>query len=346
MVKRAVLVVAGLLVVLLAGAAGGVYAFDTSRRDVIADGVVVGGVEIGGLHAHDARARLRRVLGSRFFRPVTLTHPETRFVLSPAAAQIEVDVAGMVGEALVRSRSGNMLTRAWRDATDEGVGVQIPVRMTFSRAAVDAVVKRAARRLYRRPHSASVDFTLTEILRNPSRDGRAVRPDPLRRRITAALVDPSLSRTIAIPTRPVKPETTTEELESKYSHVITVSREEKRLRLFERLRLVKTYTVAIGQVAYSTPTGLYRIESKAVNPSWYVPRSDWAGELAGRIIPPGPQNPIKARWMGFYNGAGIHGTDALSSLGRAASHGCVRMSIPEVIELYDRVPLKTPLYIA
>ena len=73
--------------------------------------------------------------------------------------------------------------------------------------------------------------------------------------------------------------------------------------------------------------------------------SSWAGALAGRIIPPGPEDPIKSRWLGFYNGAGIHGTDAIWSLGTAASHGCIRMAIPDVEQLYDLVPLHTPIYV-
>ena len=78
-----------------------------------------------------------------------------------------------------------------------------------------------------------------------------------------------------------------------------------------------------------------------------MPNSDWAGELAGRVIPGGvPENPLKARWLGIYNGAGIHGTDATGSIGTNASHGCIRMLIPDVIELYDRVPVGAPVYIA
>ncbi len=77
-----------------------------------------------------------------------------------------------------------------------------------------------------------------------------------------------------------------------------------------------------------------------------MPNSAWAGSLAGSAIPPGPSNPLKARWMGIIGGAGIHGTDADYSLGSAASHGCVRMAIPDVIELYDLTPVGTPIYIA
>ena len=83
----------------------------------------------------------------------------------------------------------------------------------------------------------------------------------------------------------------------------------------------------------------------AVNPSWHVPQSDWAGDLAGTVVPPGPENPIKARWMGIYDGAGIHGTDGINSLGTNASHGCVRMAIPDVEELYAQVKVGTPVLI-
>ena len=83
-----------------------------------------------------------------------------------------------------------------------------------------------------------------------------------------------------------------------------------------------------------------------MDPTWNVPDSAWAGSLAGQSIPPGPDNPLKARWMGIYNGAGIHGTSDVASLGSAASHGCVRMDVPDVIDLYDRVDVGTPVYIS
>ena len=70
--------------------------------------------------------------------------------------------------------------------------------------------------------------------------------------------------------------------------------------------------------------------------------------LRGKTIPPGPDDPIKARWMGIFGGAGIHGVDPseYGSLGSAASHGCVRMRITDVIELFDRVEVGTPVHIA
>ena len=87
---------------------------------------------------------------------------------------------------------------------------------------------------------------------------------------------------------------------------------------------------------------------KQTNPSWYVPNSAWAGKLAGTTVPPGPNNPIQARWMAFDGGAGIHGImpSEYSSIGHDASHGCVRMRIPDVISLYARTPVHTPVFVA
>ena len=151
---------------------------------------------------------------------------------------------------------------------------------------------------------------------------------------------------VELPTRVVRPEVSTADLVKDYPAFITIDRASFTLRLFRNLRYYKAYRIAVGQQGLETPAGQYEINDKQINPSWHVPNSPWAGALAGRIIPPGPDDPIKARWLGFYNGAGIHGTDAVSSLGSAASHGCIRMSIPDVEELYDLVPLHTPIYIA
>ena len=150
-----------------------------------------------------------------------------------------------------------------------------------------------------------------------------------------------------MPVKLVRPKVTTKKLKARFGHFIAISRSRRELRLFVNQRLVKTYRVGIGAAGFDTPAGQYEIESMAANPAWYVPNSEWAGDLAGKVIPGNdPSNPIKARWMGFYDGAGIHGTADAASIGGAASHGCIRMLIPDVIDLYDRVPLHTPLSIA
>ena len=148
-----------------------------------------------------------------------------------------------------------------------------------------------------------------------------------------------------IPVDTRRPAVTDDELADRYATFITIDRASFRLRFFKRLKLARTYRVGVGRAGFETPVGLYRIQNKAVNPSWFVPDKPWAGELAGKVIPPGPDNPIKARWLGIYDGAGIHGTADVASIGTAASHGCIRMRIPEVEELYDRVPVGTRVYV-
>ena len=130
--------------------------------------------------------------------------------------------------------------------------------------------------------------------------------------------------------------------------MLIVNRGAFKLTLYKNLKPAKTYGIAVGQVGLETPAGLYHIQNKAVNPAWTMPNSDWvAPKDRGKVVPGGtPENPLKARWLGIYDGAGIHGTDAESSIGTAASHGCVRMRIPDVIELYDQVPVGAPIYIA
>ena len=102
----------------------------------------------------------------------------------------------------------------------------------------------------------------------------------------------------------------------------------------------------MGAAGHDTPTGLFRINTKQVNPAWHAPNRPWAGSYAGRTVPGGaPDNPLRARWLGIANGDGIHGTSEPWSIGSRASHGCIRMRVPDVIDLYRRVPVGTPTLI-
>ena len=113
---------------------------------------------------------------------------------------------------------------------------------------------------------------------------------------------------MSVPVDRVKPEVTTDELAQQYPGYITIDRAGFQLRLFKNLKLAKTYTIAVGQAGPRDPRRAVHDRDKQVNPTWHVPDSAWAGDLAGKVIPPGPDNPLQARWMGFNGGAGIHGT--------------------------------------
>jgi lipoprotein-anchoring transpeptidase ErfK/SrfK len=340
--SKAFTLVAVLVTLLVAGSVA-VYAYDSSRGDRIAEGVTVGGIAVGGLTADEARAKLRRQVASRLERPIAVTHGKTRFTLSSDDAGIQADVGGMVDQAVAASRDGNVLARVQRDLTGGEEDVEIAVVASYSRTAAGDLVARVADKVDREPQDATLDFPSLDAVEE--RDGLAVQRGQLRRLVAAALLSPG-ERTVAAPVKRTEPSVTRDELAEEYPTVLVADHGSYQLRLYKGLKLEKTYPVAFGAAGYDTPRGLYNIQNKAVDPAWNVPNSDWAGDLAGTVVPGGTaENPLKARWMGIYDGAGIHGTDDVGSLGSAASHGCIRMAVPDVIDLYDRVDVGAPIYI-
>jgi lipoprotein-anchoring transpeptidase ErfK/SrfK len=334
--------IAVLVVLLIAGSVAA-FAYDSSNDDRIAEGVTVGGVDVGGMSADEARAAVRRRVAVRIERPIAVRHRRTRFTLSAEDAQLRADVGGMVDDALAASRDGNVVARVVRDLTGGEEDVDIAASASYSTKAAAALVARVRAKLDRPPQDATLDFPSLAAVKE--QDGIRVKVAKLRRRVAAALASAG-DRTAEVPVKVTKPKVTRAELAEKYPTLLVADRSSFQLRLYRDLKLAETYTVAFGAVGYDTPAGLYHIQNKAVNPAWSVPNSDWAGDLAGTVVPGGtPENPLKARWLGIYDGAGIHGTDDVGSLGSAASHGCIRMAIPDVIEVYDRVPVGTPIYI-
>ena len=323
------------------------YAYDASRDDLIATGVTVAGLDIGGLRAGEARVLLERRLARPLARPVRVEVEGRRFSLPARRARVTVDVEATVREALARSRQGDLLSRLARDLRKEPLRAAPSPRVTHSRRAVAIFVSRIKQEFDRPARDARIRYSGTGLRRVPSKAGVTLPERRLERRLSAELALPNGDRRVIARLRTVEPEIGTRELAARYPAFITVDRQRFELRLFHRLRLVRKYRIAVGKVGLETPAGLYHVQNKAIDPAWSVPDREWAGELAGKVIPGGtPENPIKARWMGIYNGAGIHGTDDTASLGTNASHGCIRMAIPAVKQLYRKVEVRTPVFIA
>jgi lipoprotein-anchoring transpeptidase ErfK/SrfK len=341
--QKSFILVAVLLLVLVGGAVAA-YAYDSSRDDVIAQGITIAGVDVGGMKVGEARQIVARELRAPLERPISVVHAGRHFTLSAKDAGVHADVAGMVDEALAHSRDGTIFSRVARDLTGGEEKAQVPPRVSYDQRAIDQLVGRVAQQLDRKARDAQLDFpAMTKV---KERKGLEVRKALLRQRLAQALTVPGVGRQVKAPVRVTKPKVTEAQLAEKYPVVLVADRTNFKLRLYKQLQLVKSYTVAVGAIGFDTPAGLYHIQNKEMNPTWHVPNSAWAGDLAGTVVPPGPDNPIKARWLGIFDGAGIHGTDETYSLGHAASHGCIRMAIPDVIELYDQVPVGAPIYIA
>jgi lipoprotein-anchoring transpeptidase ErfK/SrfK len=271
------------------------------------------------------------------------------FTLSAKQARVSAgDPAALAAEAVKASRRGDIFSRVSRELTGGSVNAAVPVSVTYSRAAVQRFVAHIAAQIDRPAKEASVQPSASGLQEVASHTGRSVSTKSLRRSVENALGSLDGHRNLTVHVRTVQPKVTTAQLSAKYPAYIIIDRASFTLRFFDHLKPSSTYPIAVGMQGLETPAGLYDVQWKQTNPSWYVPNSPWAGKLAGKTIPPGPQDPIKARWMAFNGGAGIHGIDPseYSSIGHTASHGCVRMRIPDVIALYDRSPVGTPVFVA
>lgn len=322
-----------------------VWAYDTAQKDQIAPGVTIGGVEVGGRSADDARELVQREIADPLNKAVVVSYEDKTFKLTPRALKHDADVDGMVDEAVEVSRDGGLFERVGRYVSGSEVNVDVAPRVGYSDKAIENFVADVAGEINQEAENASIVPSGDRLSPTPGQKGIEVREPELQEAIRNEVEEPGTGDEIQALTQHTQPEITRAELAEAYPLYITIDRANFKVRLFVDLKLAKSYTVAIGAAGYDTPSGTYNIQSKQVDPTWYVPDAEWAGSLAGTTVPPGPSNPLKARWMGFYDGAGFHGTDDVASLGTAASHGCIRMAVPDVIDLYDRVEVGTPVYI-
>jgi lipoprotein-anchoring transpeptidase ErfK/SrfK len=113
------------------------------------------------------------------------------------------------------------------------------------------------------------------------------------------------------------------------SRQILVSIPDRQLALIEDGRVLKVYSVAVGADVSPSPEGDFTVVTRLENPTYYKP---------GTVIPAGKDNPLGTRWMGLSKkGFGIHGTNLPASIGKAASHGCIRMKQRDLEELFKMV---------
>jgi lipoprotein-anchoring transpeptidase ErfK/SrfK len=345
--RRAVVVCVAVLALLGAAVVAAVV-YDHGRRDRLAQGIRIGGVDVGGLSVDAARQRVIAQAVAPHRRTLRVHAAGKTFALSPRQARMTADIDVALDRALADSRRGWLGTRVAHELTDHQVKENVFLKLHYAPGVVPRLVKRVAATVKRDPVDAAVQPSSTGLTLTKSHAGRELDPVALRRSVATSLLLVSRPADIQAPTRRVAPKVTTDKLAAKYPAYIIVDRGDHVLRFYEHLKPANTYPIAVGMQGLETPQGLYDVQWKQTNPSWYVPNSPWAGSLAGKVIPPGPDDPIKARWMAFNGGAGIHGIDPseYGTIGHDASHGCVRMRIPDVISLFARTPVGTPVYVA
>jgi lipoprotein-anchoring transpeptidase ErfK/SrfK len=288
------------------------------RPKTVPPRVHVAGVNVGGLDPASASA----AVSAAFAAPLDVVVDRTRLRLDPT----KLATAYVTG-AVARAR-----------ASRPGARVQLVV------AVHGAAVRAFTARLAKRYDRASLDAQLSLRDGRPSitRDhvGRSFNAKAATLRIVHALVTNS-RRELRFRTKVVEPEVT----HDSFGPVIVINRSAKHLYLYDGTKPWRTFGVATGQSVYPTPSGTFRIVVMYRNPWWYPPTSsEWARGL--KPVPPGPGNPLGTRWMGLSAaGVGIHGTPDAASIGYSASHGCIRMLIPDAEWLFDHVRVGTTVFI-
>jgi lipoprotein-anchoring transpeptidase ErfK/SrfK len=311
--KRALL---ALVLVLCAAVA---LAPSVGPKRTIPRGVRVAGINMGGLDAGQARQQIV----ARFAAPLRFRKGKHRWSVSTARLGLGVAATDAVSRAF-RAQSGD----------------DIEVRTEADRSQIRSYVRALDRRFGRPAKNAELlGFRNGRPDISPSEWGRAVRRATMTSAI-ARTVRKRIRPRLPVVMKPVKPAVT----RAKYGPVVVIFRGSNRLELFDGIRHVRTFRVATGQAQYPTPTGLWHIVDMQQNPWWRPPDSDWARGL--KPIPPGPGNPLGTRWMGLdASGVGIHGTPDAASIGYSASHGCIRMYIPDATWLFDHVRIGTSVLI-
>lgn len=289
-----------------------------AKRPLISAGVSVGPVLVGWLTPAQATKLVRKT----FEQPLPLVVSPTRRI------DVAPDALGAKAQ----------ISKAIRRAESARPGVTIPLDVDVSRARIRSYLLKL--HLDRKAIDAGVvlrHLQPTVVHAAPGRHLKLLH--------TALLVRLALKThtrdAIPVAFEVLKPKVTRVKVRRT---AIVIMRGSNELRYYLDQKLDRTFPVATGQSAYPTPLGSFEIVVMERNPWWYPPDSPWA---AGEDpIPPGPGNPLGTRWMGLSaENVGIHGTPDAASIGYSASHGCIRMRIPDAEWLFQHVKVGTPVFI-
>jgi lipoprotein-anchoring transpeptidase ErfK/SrfK len=292
---------------------------DAAPPALIPQGVTIAGVRVGGMSNEQAQAAVRPV----FARVKRISYGGVSWRLRPARFGASVAIADGVRRAFVA-------------APDTAVEVTPNVEATAVRRFVRGLAKRIS---YPATNTQFLGIAGLVPQFTEEKPGLRVLRELTAQRIARVLRSTNLTRT-RVAVEGIQPTLTRDN----FGPVIVIRRGANELRYYEGQNLVRSFGVATGQDVYPTPTGTFSIVDMQLNPWWRPPDSSWAQGL--KPIPPGPGNPLGTRWMGISApGVGIHGTPDDASIGYSASHGCIRMHIPDAEWLFQHVHIGTPVSI-
>ena len=335
------LVTLGVFAIIGSGTAYAAFRYDRAEAEKIMPGVVVGGIALGDATRAEALRLLAERADDRLSDDLVVQAAGHSWTVTPESLGVTADVDGAVDRAFAVADHLSFFDRMYHRLWDEPVEhASFKMAFTYDDAAVEAFVQQAYDEVVIDPIDARIEMVDGELVTQRSREGQSLKVELATKTISRALAR-HLDQ-VEIPTTVVEPEVPTAAL----GKTIVVDVSANTLQLFEGLKVIEEFRVATGTPGFPTPVGTFEVIDKKENPTWYNPDPDgWGADLPASIGP-GPGNPLGTRAM-YLNAPGIriHGTWSSSSIGTAASHGCIRMLISDSESLYPLVPIGTTVIV-
>jgi lipoprotein-anchoring transpeptidase ErfK/SrfK len=340
--RRIVTVVAATLVLLVLLAAAGVayatYDFKKEYEGRILPGATVAGVDVGGMTKQEAIKAVKRSIGPRLNKEITVSFGKREWTVTPKELGARNNAYAAVRAALEVSGSVSYRDLAEMRFLDEKLDIDEGVSIKHSEKGAAAFIAGLEEEIDRAPVDAAIDYSSGWVEITEGQVGHDLAVGQSTDSLMGALQKGGEAADLTV--REIKPAVT----EDDFDQVILVRQSDFRVYLYTNGKITHDWPIAIGTSEYPTPTGVYSVELKRYMPTWINPAPDGWGADMPAMIPPGPNNPLGVRAINWTAPAiRFHGTSATSSIGTAASHGCVRMLNEDVIEMYDLVEEGSPI---
>ena len=330
-------VLAGLTVLAASGISVAAIQYARTYDGKIMPGATIAGVDVGGLDRDEALAKVRAAIRPELNREVLIRWQAQRWRATPAELGAKSDARRAVDEALYESANASFAKKVEMRLGGE-LGFERDIAIRYPEQGVQGFVQGLASSFDREPQDSYIDYEDTWVTVVPEKVGRKVDVDASTSKLLTSLRNGVENTRLVVDTKPV------EVTKDEFDQILLLHIGENHLYLYQDGKITHDYTVATGQAAYPTPQGEWEVIGKRYMPTWVNPAPDGWGSDMPATIGPGIANPLGVRAIDWdASGIRFHGTQAISSLGHNASHGCVRMSTEDVIELYDLVDIGTPI---
>jgi lipoprotein-anchoring transpeptidase ErfK/SrfK len=336
-------IAAGIILALLLAAVGG-FIYTTNQygeryEGKLLPGTSIGGIDVSGMTRVQAVKAVRASLGNQLDRKITISYEDESWKTTPQELGAYSNAGRVVDRAFDETRDRSFFDMAKMRFLGEKADFHSSVALAYPRNEVRRMVEGIAVDLEREPVDATLDYSTGWVKITDSKTGLEVQTDATSQNLFQAMRGNG-GGNIDLSTTTLQPAVTSDD----YDQVLLVRQGERKLYLYQDGKITDSYTIAVGEPKFPTPTGIFEVVEKRYMPTWVNPAPKGWGSSMPATIGPGIKNPLGLRAINWSaSGIRFHGTEDLGSLGTAASHGCVRLSNDDVVNLYQKVQVGSPI---